>query len=173
MEFDRVAWADAARRGMGVAFAAARTPERPAVIGPTGDRSYAELNANANRLVRALRRSGLVAGDSVALLAANRAEFAETYAACTRAGFRLTTVNWHLTPDEAAYEWGESVLAVVERKPGVAVEPDELLAFCRQHLAGFKCPRAVDFVDHLSRDDNGKLYKRRLRDEYRARAAGI
>ncbi|MEO7573992.1 MAG: AMP-binding protein [Acidimicrobiales bacterium] len=103
MEFDRVAWTDAARRGMGVAFAAARTPDRPAVIAPTGDRSYAELNANANRLVRALRRRGLGAGDSVALLSANRAEFAETYAACTRAGFRLTTVNWHLTPDEAAY----------------------------------------------------------------------
>ncbi len=103
MEFDRSAWTEAARRGMGVAFAAARTPQRPAVIAPTGDRTYAELNANANRLVRALRRRGLTAGDSVALLSANRAEFAETYAACTRAGLRLTTVNWHLTPEEAAY----------------------------------------------------------------------
>ncbi len=72
-------------------------------------------------------------------------------------------------PDD---EWGESVLAVVERKPGVHVEPAEMLAFCRERLATFKCPRAVDFVDHLPRDDNGKLYKRRLRDEYRARAAG-
>jgi acyl-CoA synthetase (AMP-forming)/AMP-acid ligase II len=70
-------------------------------------------------------------------------------------------------PDD---EWGESVLAVVERKAGVAVDPDELLAFCRQHLAHYKCPRAVDFVDQLPRDDNGKIYKRRLRDEYRARA---
>ena len=107
MEFDREAWAAAARQGMGVAFAAARTPDRPAVIAPTGDRSYAELNANANRLVRALRRRGLAAGDSVAILSSNRAEFAETYAACTRAGFRLTTVNWHLTPDEAAYIVGD------------------------------------------------------------------
>jgi len=103
MEFDRGAWADAARQGMGVAFAAARTPDRLSVIAPTGDRSYAELNANANRLVRALRRRGLEVGDSVAILSSNRAEFAETYAACTRAGFRLTTVNWHLTLDEATY----------------------------------------------------------------------
>jgi len=71
-------------------------------------------------------------------------------------------------PDD---EWGESVLAVVERKSSVEVDSDELLAFCRERLAKFKCPRAVDFVDHLPRDDNGKIYKRRLRDEYRARAA--
>jgi long-chain acyl-CoA synthetase len=71
-------------------------------------------------------------------------------------------------PDD---EWGESVLAVVEPKEGVDVDPDELLAFCRDRLAHFKCPRAVDFIDHLPRDDNGKIYKRRLRDEYRARAA--
>ena len=103
MDFDRDAWATAARRGMGIAYAAARTPDRPAVIAPTGDRTYAELNANANRLVRSLRSRGLQAGDSVAVLSSNRAEFAEAYAACTRAGFRLTTVNWHLTPDEAAY----------------------------------------------------------------------
>ena len=49
-------------------------------------------------------------------------------------------------PDD---EWGESVLAVVEPKPGVdrATLPEELLAFCRERLAGFKCPRGVDLVD--------------------------
>jgi acyl-CoA synthetase (AMP-forming)/AMP-acid ligase II len=70
-------------------------------------------------------------------------------------------------PDD---EWGESVLAVVERKPGAEVDPAELIALCREHLAHYKCPRTVDFVDRLPRDDNGKIYKRRLRDEYRARA---
>jgi long-chain acyl-CoA synthetase len=74
-------------------------------------------------------------------------------------------------PDE---EWGESVLAVVEPAPGV--EGSEALAaalieHCRARLAHFKCPRRVDFVAALPRADNGKLYKRRLRDEYRARAA--
>jgi long-chain acyl-CoA synthetase len=70
-------------------------------------------------------------------------------------------------------DWGESVLAVVELQPGVARSPElatELIEWCRDRLAHFKCPRAVDFVDHLPRHDNGKVYKRRLRDEYRARA---
>ena len=100
---DQKAWADAVRVGMGVAYAAARRPEHPAIIAPSGDRSFAELNANANRLASALRARGFGEGDAVAILCANRAEFAETWAACTRAGFRLTTVNWHLTAEEAAY----------------------------------------------------------------------
>jgi long-chain acyl-CoA synthetase len=69
-------------------------------------------------------------------------------------------------------DWGESVLAVVE--PAVGVEPDdklaeELIEHVRGRLARYKAPRAVDFVEHLPRADNGKLYKRRLRDEYRDR----
>jgi long-chain acyl-CoA synthetase len=66
-------------------------------------------------------------------------------------------------------EWGEEVKAVVEPAPGVA--PSEalaarLLAHCRERLAGYKCPRTVDFSEALPRDANGKLYKRRLRDPY-------
>jgi len=38
---------------------------------------------------------------------------------------------------------------------------------CRQRLARFKCPRNVEFVDELPRQDNGKIYKRLLRDRYR------
>jgi long-chain acyl-CoA synthetase len=70
-------------------------------------------------------------------------------------------------------EWGETVIAVVELRDGQAPSDDlatELIAHTRARLAGFKCPRRVDFVDHLPRTDSGKLYKRRLRDEYRAKA---
>jgi acyl-coenzyme A synthetase/AMP-(fatty) acid ligase len=66
------------------------------------------------------------------------------------------------------------VLAVVELRDGVGASDElgaELISFCRERLARFKCPRAVDFVEHLPREDNGKIYKRRLRDEYRARAS--
>ena len=42
----------------------------------------------------------------------------------------------------------------------------ELIAYCRKHLAGFKCPRSIDFMEQLPRLDNGKLYKRQLRDQY-------
>ena len=68
-------------------------------------------------------------------------------------------------------EWGEEVKAVVELQPGVEASDDlgqELLEFCRGQLSGFKCPRSVDFIDALPRQDNGKIYKRLLRDRYRA-----
>jgi long-chain acyl-CoA synthetase len=70
-------------------------------------------------------------------------------------------------PDD---EWGESVRSVVELRPGcepTSALADEMIAFCRERLAPYKCPRAVDFVDELPRQDNGKIYKRRLRDQYR------
>jgi long-chain acyl-CoA synthetase len=42
----------------------------------------------------------------------------------------------------------------------------ELISFCSEHLAHFKCPRSVDFVEQLPRLPTGKLYKRLLRDQY-------
>jgi long-chain acyl-CoA synthetase len=97
----------AVRVGTAPSYVAARTPDQAAVVCPSGDRTWAELDAHANQLVRALRQAGLQAGDAVALLCTNRAEFAEVWAACARAGFRQTNVNWHLTPDEAAYIVGD------------------------------------------------------------------
>jgi long-chain acyl-CoA synthetase len=67
-------------------------------------------------------------------------------------------------------EWGEEVKAVVELRSGCEPSPelaDELVEFARSRLARFKCPRSVDFVDELPRQDNGKIYKRLLRDRYR------
>jgi len=70
-------------------------------------------------------------------------------------------------------EFGEEVKAVVQVRPDILDDPDavatlteELDAFCRAELAGFKCPRSIDLVADLPRDDNGKLYKRLLRDTY-------
>jgi long-chain acyl-CoA synthetase len=70
-------------------------------------------------------------------------------------------------------EWGESVLAVVELRDGIEASDAlaaELIEHCRARLAHFKCPRFVEFTDQLPREDNGKIYKRRLRDAYRDRA---
>jgi long-chain acyl-CoA synthetase len=64
---------------------------------------------------------------------------------------------------------GEEVKAIVQPSPDVQPGPaleHELIAFCRQHLAHFKCPRTVDFVAELPRLPTGKLYKRLLRDQY-------
>ncbi|HZC90988.1 MAG TPA: acyl-CoA synthetase [Mycobacterium sp.] len=65
-------------------------------------------------------------------------------------------------------EFGEEVKAVVQPVDGVTPGPDleaELIEYCRTHLAGYKCPRTVEF-DVLPRDPNGKLYKRRIRERY-------
>jgi long-chain acyl-CoA synthetase len=64
---------------------------------------------------------------------------------------------------------GEEVKAVVQVMDGVEPGPDlerELLAFCRDNLAHYKCPRTVDFAAELPRLPTGKLYKRLLRDRY-------
>jgi fatty-acyl-CoA synthase len=69
-------------------------------------------------------------------------------------------------PDD---DLGEQVKAVVQPLPGVAGSPEleqELIAVCREHLAHYKCPRSIDFVDELPRLPTGKLYKRLLRDPY-------
>jgi long-chain acyl-CoA synthetase len=66
-------------------------------------------------------------------------------------------------------EWGEQVKAVVEVTPGAMPSPelaDALLAWCQERLAGYKCPRSIEFRSELPRTDGGKLSKRDLRDEY-------
>jgi acyl-CoA synthetase (AMP-forming)/AMP-acid ligase II len=66
-------------------------------------------------------------------------------------------------------EFGEEVKAVVQPAAGVMPGPDleaELINYCRAHLAGYKCPRTVEFDRELPRDPNGKLYKRSIRDRY-------
>jgi long-chain acyl-CoA synthetase len=92
-----------ADRGMAVAWHAGRGPVAPALITPAATITYGQLNERANRLARAFRRRGLRRGDAVALLCSNRPEFVEVLLATQRSGLRLTTVNWHLTADEAGY----------------------------------------------------------------------
>ncbi|MHB1445985.1 MAG: AMP-binding protein [Acidimicrobiales bacterium] len=66
-------------------------------------------------------------------------------------------------PDD---EWGEAVKAAVTLSPGQTATAAELMEWCREHLAGFKCPRSVDFHDALPREESGKLKKRFLRDPH-------
>jgi acyl-CoA synthetase (AMP-forming)/AMP-acid ligase II len=60
--------------------------------------------------------------------------------------------------------WGESVKAIVVTT--TEIEPDELIEFCRRHLAGYKCPRTVDFAPSLPRNASGKILKTELRQPY-------
>ncbi len=89
--------------GMEIAAVAALAPERMAVESAQGNLTYGELNAQANQIAHHLKAAGIGHGDAVALLCANRPEFIAVRFACHRLGIRLTPVNWHLAPEEAAY----------------------------------------------------------------------
>ena len=62
--------------------------------------------------------------------------------------------------------WGESVHAVVVVHPGAKLSQEELLKYARAHLAGYKIPRSVEFIDEIPRTGSGKILKRELRAPY-------
>ena len=66
-------------------------------------------------------------------------------------------------PDE---EYGESLAAHIEVGENFTLTEDEVRAFVRSKLAGFKTPKVVVFDNDLPREDSGKLFKRRIRDQY-------
>jgi fatty-acyl-CoA synthase/long-chain acyl-CoA synthetase len=63
-------------------------------------------------------------------------------------------------------EWGESVHAVVVLRPGAALSEAGVIAYAREHLAGYKIPRSVSFLDEIPRTGSGKILKRVLRAPY-------
>ena len=107
----------------------------PAVISPSGNRTFAEMHANANSLVRALRRRGVVPGDSVSLLCRNRVEMVEAVQACVRGGYRWTPVNWHLRADEAAHIVGDSGTRALVADSALGDLPVEVAARCDSLVA--------------------------------------
>ena len=62
--------------------------------------------------------------------------------------------------------WGETVKAIVVRKPGAGLSEQDLIDWSRERLAGFKRPRSVDFVEMIPRNPSGKIVKRQLREPY-------
>lgn len=164
---------------------ATATPDRPAVIMTgTGQRqTYRELVAGANRLARLLREAGLRPGDHYAILAENHLRYFELAWAGLNIGLYVTPINSHLTAPEVADvavfgiphpDLGEQVKAVVQPERWEDAGEDlaeRLLEHCRTRLTPFKWPRSIDFMRELPRQDNGKLYKKVLRDPYWSPAA--
>jgi acyl-CoA synthetase (AMP-forming)/AMP-acid ligase II len=66
-------------------------------------------------------------------------------------------------PDE---RWGETVRALVVLRSGCTVSSDELMQWCKQHLASYKRPRSVEFVDDLPKNAYGKILRRAIRQRY-------
>ena len=68
--------------------------------------------------------------------------------------------------------WGERVVAAVVLRPQHMATADELLAFCRTRIAGFKTPKQIEFVAALPRTGSGKIQKRAVRDQLARRFGG-
>ncbi|NYT22436.1 AMP-binding protein [Alcaligenaceae bacterium] len=62
--------------------------------------------------------------------------------------------------------WGEAVKAVIELRPGIDWDPDEILAFCRERLGPMKTPKSIEAWDVLPRSPVGKVLKKEIREEY-------
>lgn len=63
-------------------------------------------------------------------------------------------------------KWGEAVKAVVVPQPGETIEDGDVIAWARERIAGYKCPKSVDLIDVLPRNASGKVLKKELRAPY-------
>ncbi len=66
-------------------------------------------------------------------------------------------------PDE---KWGEAVKGIVVLKPGQKATAEEIIQFCKEHIAHYKAPKTIDFLDALPKTGSGKIQKRELREPY-------
>ena len=63
-------------------------------------------------------------------------------------------------------KWGEAVKAMVVLKPGADCDPAAIITHARERIAGFKCPKSVDFIEALPRNPSGKILRRTLREPF-------
>jgi acyl-CoA synthetase (AMP-forming)/AMP-acid ligase II len=62
--------------------------------------------------------------------------------------------------------WGEAVKAVIALEPDQRVTEEELISFCKTKIAGYKCPKSIDFVDELPKSTVGKILRREVKKRY-------
>lgn len=70
-------------------------------------------------------------------------------------------------------KWIEAVMAVVVPRAGQTLTTEELLAFCRERMAGYKAPKLAEIVDTLPKNASGKILKRDLREQFAARGRAL
>jgi acyl-CoA synthetase (AMP-forming)/AMP-acid ligase II len=63
-------------------------------------------------------------------------------------------------------KWGESIVAVVVNRPGSELTGEAVIAHAREHLAGYKCPKRVEFWDEIPKSPRGKPLRRSVRDRF-------
>ncbi len=137
--------------GMLLAYQAARHGANPALISRFGDRTFSELNGNANRLARLLRRHGIGDGDSVAVVSRNRPEFVEVLEATTRCGIRFTPINFHLKGEEIGYVADNCEARALIADATLGQPPVEALGYAPGLTLKLACGGALDgFDDYAS-----------------------
>jgi long-chain acyl-CoA synthetase len=151
---------EASHVGMTTAIWAKVKPDAVAVFDPHGTRTFAELNANANRVTRMLRDHGLKPGDAIALLCSNRAEFLEILLANFRGDYRITPVNWHLTAEEAAYVVADcqakAFFAEVRYEAALKAAADAPMLTLKVAIAG-DAPGFLRYEDEIVRYDGADI----------------
>ncbi len=146
---------EAVQTGMTIAYHAERQPDLSAVVTQYGERTFAELNANANRLVRRLRAAGIGDGDSVAIVSKNRPEFIETLIATSRSGIRFTPINFHLKGEEIGYIVDNCEAKAFIADASLGPTPVEALQFAPNLVLKLAAGGAIDgFVDYTSEVSN-------------------
>ncbi|MDB5447966.1 MAG: acyl-CoA synthetase (AMP-forming)/AMP-acid ligase [Phenylobacterium sp.] len=135
--FDPAAVLAAEARGMSTSYWAQVKPDAPAVFDRFGQRTFGEVNARANRIVRLLRGLGVRAGEHVAFVSSNRAEVMEILAATLRGGYRLIPVNWRFTEAEVAHvlEDSDAVAVFAETRFPAALEASRKAARLKARIA--------------------------------------
>jgi len=64
------------------------------------------------------------------------------------------------------HKWGETVKGIVVLKPGQKATAEEIIQFCKDRMAHYKAPKAIDFIGALQRTGSAKIHKKGLRDKY-------
>lgn len=154
----------------------------PGEVGEIGVRSEANIRSfwhNPDATAKAIRDGWVFTGDM-----ARRDEDGYFYLV-DRKNDMIVTGAYNVYPSEvervlqqhpAVYEvavigvpsaeWGESIKAVVVLKTGQSATAEELIRHCDGHLAGYKKPKSIDFIDVLPRNLTGKILRRQLRESY-------
>jgi acyl-CoA synthetase (AMP-forming)/AMP-acid ligase II len=139
--------------------------DHPGLVGAQRTVTYAQLDENGNRVANALLDLGVEEHGRVEDMIVTGAENVYPVEVESELSEHPDVADVAVigVPDE---RWGETVKAIVVRRPGSPLTEEELLSWSRGRIAGFKRPRSVDFVEELPRNPTGKLLKRVLREPY-------
>lgn len=162
---------------------AAVYPERLALVHGELRQNWGQTYARCKQLASALNQHGIGKNDTVAAILPNIPAMVEAHLGVPMAGAVLNAINTRLDAQTIAFmldhgeakavlaaavvakpdaKWGETPCAFIELKTGAATSAEDLIRHCRQHLAGFKVPRAVEFGE-LPKTSTGKIQKFELR----------